>query len=82
MNAQVEKNRLDLAYRRQLSYLNALLLLATIGMLSFISTFIWKKEFLLQGTFISICIFLIVYFWHKRVDKIMWKISDKIRILG
>ena len=81
MKKQFEKNRLDLAYERQLYYLNVVLLLATIGILSFISTFIWKRELLLQGFIISFLILIIVYFLHKKIDKSLKEISNKIKNL-
>jgi len=81
MKKQFEKNRLDLAYERQLHYLNAVLLLATIGILSFISTFIWKRELLLHGFIISFLILIIVYFLHRKIDKSLKEISNKIRNL-
>ncbi len=78
MKKELEKNRLDLAYQRQLNYLNIILLLGTIGILSFISTFIWKREVLLQGFVMSFLILIIVYFLHKKVDKSLKSISNKI----
>ena len=81
MNKSLEKNRLDLAYRRQLHYLNAILLLATAGVLSFIGTFIWQKELFLQGIMLTIFIFLVVYFLHKKIDKNLELISCKIKDL-
>ena len=81
MKKEFEKNRLDLAYKRQLHYLNAVLLLATVGILSFISTFIWKRELLFQGFFLSILILIIVYFWYKKIDNALKSISDQIKNL-
>jgi len=78
MKKQFEKNRLDLAYKRQLNYLNIVLLLGTIGVLSFMSTFMWKRELLLQGSIISFSIIIIAYFWHKKINESLKRISNKI----
>jgi len=43
MNKNFEKNRLDLAYQKQLHYLNGAIILSTIGVLSFIGNLIWNK---------------------------------------
>ena len=53
---ELEKNILDLAYRKQLNYLNAVLAVGTIGLLSFIGSFIWKKESLMLGFILTIVI--------------------------
>lgn len=78
MKKQFEKNRLDLAYKRQLNYLNIVLLFGTIGILSFMGTFIWKRELLLHGFIVSFSILIIVYFLHKKIDKSLKEISNKI----
>ena len=82
MDDKFEKNRLDLAYKRQLHYLNAVLLLGTVGILSFIGTFIWKRELLFQGLIISVSILLIIYFWHHKIDNNLKGISNEIKDLS
>ncbi len=81
MQKEFEKNRLDLAYRRQLSYLNAVLLLATTGLLSFIGTFIWNKDFITYGFIILIIISLISIFWYKKINDTLKNISLEIKNL-
>jgi len=77
-----EIERLKLAYQRQLYYLNAILLLATIGVLSFIGTFIWKKDLVTIGFISPAIIFLISSFGHNKIDKVLKEISDKIKNLN
>ena len=75
MKSKFEKNRLDLAYRKQLTYLNAIVLLATTGILSFIGTFIWNKDYLIYGFLLMIIIWVIAYFFFKKIDKNIKNIS-------
>jgi len=82
MNNKFEKNKLDLAYQRQLCYLNIVLLLGTIGLLSFIGTFIWKRDFLFYGVVISISVTLISIFWHYKIDNNLKNISNEIKNLS
>jgi len=77
-----EKNRLDLAYKRQLAHLNAVLLLFTIGLLPFLGTFIWDKENFTIGFIIATIIFLIAIFWYKRINDTLKKISKQIKKLS
>ena len=81
MKSKFEKNRLDLAYRKQLTYLNAIVLLATTGILYFIGTFIWNKDYLIYGFLLMIIIWVIAYFFFKKIDKNIKNISGKIKNL-
>lgn len=81
MNKNFEKNRLDLAYRRQLIYLNVVLVFISIGILSFVGTFIWNKDYLLQGGLITIIFLLVFLKWHSKIDKNLKIISNKIKEL-
>jgi len=82
MNIHFEKNRLDLAYQRQLYYLNRVIALATIGFISFLGTFIWNKEKLLIGFIILTTLSLISYAWHKQINKKLKEISENIQKLS
>lgn len=82
MNKEIEKNRLDLAYHKQLVYLSSVLILVTIGVLSFIGTFIWNKDYLLYGTAIIVTIFTISYVLYRRIDRNLKGISDEIKKLS
>ena len=81
MNKNFEKNRLDLAYQKQLSYLNAILTLLTTGVVSFLTTIFIKREFILEGIVIFVVFLLIAGFWFKKVDTNMKNISDEIKRL-
>ena len=81
MNKNFEKNRLDLAYRKQLTYLNAILTFVSIGIISFIGTFIWNKDYLIYGLFFVIIIFIIFYLFYLNIDKNLKAISNKIKEL-
>ena len=82
MNKALEKNRLDLAYQRQLYYLNGVIALATIGIISFLGTFIWNRDYLLTG-FIIVTIFIIIsYYSHNKIDNNLKDISNKIKELS
>jgi len=81
MKTKFEKNRLDLAYKKQLTYLNAVVLLATIGALSFIGTFIWNKEYLIYGLLLMIIIWIISFSFYKKIDKNIRNISEEIKNL-
>ena len=81
MNKDLEKNRLDLAYHRQLSYLNAVLTFATIGLLSFIGTFLWNKDYLVYGFLIVIITSLISYYLYIKVNNNLRGISNEIKKL-
>jgi len=79
MNKNLEKNRLDLAYQRQLVYLNSILTFITIGLLSFFGTFIWNKNYVIYGFLILVIIFIISYVLYSRIDKSLKEISEKIK---
>ena len=81
MRKEFEKNRLDLAYQKQLHYLNGVIAIATIGILSFLGTFIWNKDYLLTGFIIVILLMIISYYLHKKIDKNLKEISNQIRDL-
>ena len=81
MNVDIEKERLVLAYKRQLTYLNASLLLGTTGVLSFIGSMLINKNFAIYGLIDSIIIVLIVYIWHNKIDNNLKDISNKMKNL-
>ena len=82
MNKQFEKNRLDLAYQRQLQYLNAILILGTLGILSFLgSIFIWDQKYLSFCFILLIICIIIAYFGHNKINKNLKGISNQIKDL-
>jgi len=66
-----KKNKLDLEYQKHIQILNGLIIFGTTGLLSFIGTFIWNKELLLQGATIATIIIVIsfcgLYIIHKKL---------------
>jgi len=81
MRGVFDKNRLDLAYKRQLTHLNIALILGTLGLLSFIGTFIWNRDYLWEGLFFTTIILLISLFWYRKIDESLKTISNKIKNL-
>jgi hypothetical protein len=82
MNKEFEKNRLDLAYQKQLHYLNGVITLATVGAVTFLGTFIWNKDYLLIGFIIVIIFIIIAYYLHNKIDKNLKAISNQIKELS
>ncbi|MEK6813099.1 MAG: hypothetical protein AABX86_03225 [Nanoarchaeota archaeon] len=78
---EIEKNCLDLEYRKQLQIMNALVILATTGMISFTGTFIWKRELLLIGSFLTFGILMACLLVYQRVNRRLKEIIDSIRSL-
>lgn len=78
---KIEKNRLDLAYRKQLQILNITLLLGTISLISLISSFIWFPERWVIGSALTIVIGILAINWYKKIDKTLKNISNKIKNL-
>ena len=81
MDKNIKKNRLDLAYKRQLTLLNATLLFGTTGLLSFISTFLWNRDYLIYGLLLSTVISVVSYVFFIKINKTLRNISDEIEKL-
>lgn len=73
-NKDIEKNILDLRYQEELQKLNATLVAISVGVLSFVGTFIWNHEFLGLGIVISIVIVIFGFL-------IYWRIKNKMRCI-
>ena len=78
---QLEKNCLDLAYQRNLQYLNALLSLGAGSVVAFLGGLIlnFEKWFLYSG--VLVLIFTIIIFIFKRTDSNLKDISNQIKNL-
>ncbi len=74
----IEKNRLDLAYHRQLQILNGVIILGTTGLISFIGTFVWKPELILQGMLLTAFIAFISLMVYFNVDNRLRSISEEL----
>ncbi|MEK6883842.1 MAG: hypothetical protein AABY22_29705 [Nanoarchaeota archaeon] len=78
---ELEKNILDLKYQFQMQKINASLIMLTIGILSFVGTFIWYSERLIFGISISIIVTLLSLFFYKTTKKQLIRIVKDIREL-
>lgn len=78
----VRKNLLDLQYRRDLQVLNTALMVGTIGLLSFIATFVWKQELLLQGLGLTTLILAACVIVYYKTDKRLRGTLDELKSLG
>ena len=78
---QIQKNILDLNYHRQTQLLNAVVILGTTGLLSFLGTFIWKRDLLLQGTLIAAVIVAVCLLAYRTVNATMKNILREMEKL-
>lgn len=86
MKQSIEKNRLDLAYQRQLQLLNFILIVCVGSIISLIIGLILNPEKLLQGKIYYgigfIIIVIIIYSIYSNINKNLKNISDKIKELS
>jgi len=78
----LEKNILDLKYKFQIEKIHASLTMLTLGIISFIGTFIWYSERLVFGIAVSIIIVLISVFYYNKTKKHIVSITKEIRNLS
>ena len=78
---QIEKNVLDLEYHRQSQLINAIVIFGTTGLISFIGTFIWKRELLFQGALIAAFVVAVCFLSYRNLDNNLKKISEKLENL-
>lgn len=81
---EIEKNRLDLSYQRNLQLLNAVLLLGLGTAISYFISIIINpvQERIFQYTIIGFIIGIITYIIYKRINKNLKNISSEIKKLG
>lgn len=75
---ELKKNRLDLEFQSLSQKLNAILILAAVGVLSFIGVFIWHKERLIVGFFIVAGVLFLLYRGYYDIKSEMNNILIKI----
>jgi len=79
-NTEIHKNVLDLKYQSEIQKLNAILIVISVGILSFLGTFIWYRERLIFGITISLIILIMgIWFYRKtkdNMDKILREIQE------
>lgn len=78
---RLKKNRLDLVYHRRSQHQNAVLILATTGLLTFVGTFLWNEGDKTAGFLITLFIFTVSALWYKKIDKDLHAISEEIEHL-
>lgn len=78
---ELKKNKLDLEYHSENQKANAFLAFITSGILSFISTFIWFKDYFLIGFAIASIIMVVGILFYKKTLKRMKGILNKIENL-
>jgi hypothetical protein len=81
-NNKLEKNILDLKYQFQMQKIHASLTMLTVGIISFIGTFIWYFERLAFGIALSIIIILISLFYYGKAKRQLMGIVKDIRKLS
>ena len=78
---KIEKNILDLEYKKQLQIHNNVLLLGTTSLLPLIISFMWYQERWDLGLALTFTIGIISYSWYKKVDDNLKQILRKIKEL-
>ncbi len=81
MNVSLEKNRLDLAYRRNLQILNVVLVVGLGSVVAYLGGLIFNPEQWVNYSLILIVIGSLTYSAYVKIDKNLRGISSKIRSL-
>ena len=76
--SDLEKNRLDLAYQRQLQFLNAILIIGTGSVIAYFGGLILNLNRFYEYSVILIIIILSTGLAYKKVDKNLKEISNNI----
>lgn len=76
--SELEKNRLDLAYQRQLQFLNAILIIGTGSVIAYFGGLILNLNRFYEYSVILIIIILSTGLAYKKVDKNLKEISNNI----
>ena len=78
---ELKKNRLDLQYSFELQKVNIFLGMVISGVLGFIGTFVWLRNYLWIGVLFTIIIITIGLGFYKKTIKNMTKILTQIENL-
>lgn len=78
---EIDKNKLDLLYRKSLQNQNAILLLATSGAFAFVGTFIWSPSNIRLGLGLILMIWFLCWVWYKKTNSEMNLILEKLESL-
>jgi len=78
---ELEKNRLDLSYKRNLQIINATLLLGVGSIITFIAALLLNRKSLTEYSIIISVLIILTYIFYKKTDKNLKQISEKIKKL-
>jgi len=78
---KIEKNRLDLAYQRQLCFLSFVLTIGIGSVISLIIGIIFSPENWFKYSILSLVIGSLAYTFYYKIDENLKKISNKIKKL-
>ena len=79
---EIEKNILDLAYKRHLQLLNVILIIGAGTFVAYLAGFVLNQDKILQYTTLLIIIGVITYFLYNKIDDRLKEISAKIKKLS
>jgi hypothetical protein len=77
----IEKNVLDLSYKRNLQLLNAILIIGAGSFITFLAGVFLSPEKISSYSILLTIIGIITFIFYKRVDNILKDISNKIKSL-
>jgi len=78
---ELEKNILDLEYKKQLQLLNTSLISGTTGLIPLLISFVWYPDRILIGLSLTFFMGSLSYIWYKNTTENLKEISEKIRKL-
>jgi hypothetical protein len=79
---EIEKNRLDLAYKRYLQLLNIILISGLGAVFAYVGALILNPTHFLSYTLVILIIGIITFVFYRRIDASLREISKKIKNLG
>ena len=80
--SEIEKNRLDLAYQRNLQLLNTALLIGSGSFVTYLVALILDISKAFQYTIILVILAMVTYIFYNRVNDNLKKISESIKKLA
>ncbi len=76
--SQLKKNTLDLRYHFESQKINAVLVVCSVGILTFIGTFIWYRERLFFGIWLSLIVIITSIFLYSKTKRRMNRLLEDI----
>jgi hypothetical protein len=77
----IEKNVLDLSYKRNLQLLNAILIIGAGSFITFLAGVFLNPEKISSYSILLVILGVITFIFYKRIDNNLKEISNKIRSL-